>query len=205
MPKVTDAHVEARRNQILQAACSCFSRRGFHKTTVRDICDEAGLSTGAVYGYFKSKDEIVEAMAALGRENTRNLLFSAATSDESPRALAQVLEAAVGFLNSEQARESTRLDVRLWGEGLHTPRIRELFVRALAELAEPFAEIVRRGQQRGEITGAFDPEMAARIFIAIGLGLTVQKALDPESDFGGCTEVLSSLLTGTFADKRSEP
>jgi AcrR family transcriptional regulator len=204
MPKVTEAHVEARRSQILQAACRCFSRNGFDRTTIRQICEESGLSTGAVYGYFKSKGEIVEAMGELARQNTRELLFSGVTSDESPRALAQVIEAAFGFFNSEQARESTRLDVRLWGEALHTPATRELFVQALANLVEPFADIVRRGQTRGEINPELDPEMAARVIVALCLGFTVQKAMDPETDLGGCEQVISSLLTGSFTDSRQE-
>jgi len=61
MPKVTEAHIEARRHQILEAARTCFSRQGFHQTTVQDICKEAGLSPGAVYRYFPSKDHIIAA------------------------------------------------------------------------------------------------------------------------------------------------
>jgi AcrR family transcriptional regulator len=55
MPKVTEAHLEARRQQILDAALACFSRRGFHQSTMQDICQEAELSPGAVYRYFRSK------------------------------------------------------------------------------------------------------------------------------------------------------
>jgi AcrR family transcriptional regulator len=204
MPKVTDAHVEARRTQILQAACKCFSRSGVHRTTIRDICQEAGLSTGALYGYFKSKDEIIEAMAEVGRQNTRAFFEAARTAEVSTRALSQMLGAGVGFLNSQEARESTRLDLRLWGEGLHTPRIRELFLQAFANVTEPFAEAVRDGQARGEIDARLDPQGAARLFAAVCLGFTVQKAMDPEADIGNCTEVISALLDGTFTVQRSK-
>src|SRR5215212_6087280 len=62
MPKVTEEHVEARRRQILSAALRCFARQGFHRTTMQDIFREADLSPGAVYSYFKSKDELVAAI-----------------------------------------------------------------------------------------------------------------------------------------------
>src|ERR1700712_1467078 len=62
MPKVTDAHRESRREQILVAAWKCFSRKGFHSTSMADVIAEAGLSAGAVYLYFKSKDEIIVAV-----------------------------------------------------------------------------------------------------------------------------------------------
>ena len=48
MPKVTEAHLEARRQQVLDPAFACFARQGFHQTTMDDICREAGLSAGAL-------------------------------------------------------------------------------------------------------------------------------------------------------------
>jgi len=54
-----------RREQILLAACKCFSKKGFTDHH-RDICREAGLSAGAVYAYFKSKDDILEGIAENG-------------------------------------------------------------------------------------------------------------------------------------------
>src|SRR3954454_5960724 len=62
MPKVTEEHVDARRRQILSAALRCFAREGFHRATMQDIFREADLSPGAVYTYFKGKDELVLAI-----------------------------------------------------------------------------------------------------------------------------------------------
>src|SRR5919112_312688 len=62
MPKVTEEHVEARRRQIVSAALRCFAREGFHRTTMQDIFREADLSPGAVYSYFKGKDELIVAI-----------------------------------------------------------------------------------------------------------------------------------------------
>src|SRR3989304_6177982 len=56
MPKVTEAHLEARRSQILDAAWTCFARKGYHQATMQDICQESGLSPGAIYRYFESKE-----------------------------------------------------------------------------------------------------------------------------------------------------
>ncbi len=51
---------EIRREQILEAATSVFARFGVYKARMDDIVEEAGLSKGAVYWYFKSKDEILK-------------------------------------------------------------------------------------------------------------------------------------------------
>jgi AcrR family transcriptional regulator len=50
---------EIRKEQILQAATIVFARLGFYKARMDDIVEEAGLSKGAVYWYFDSKDEII--------------------------------------------------------------------------------------------------------------------------------------------------
>jgi AcrR family transcriptional regulator len=206
MPKVTEAHVEARRMQILEATCKCLGRKGMQRTTMRDICEEAGLSSGAVYGYFKSKDEIIEAVAELGRQNTRALLESHLTSEEAPAKLAEILVGAVEFLASEGAGETTRVDLRLWAEGLDNPRIQELFLQAYANITEPIVEIVRDGQAKGEIETCLDPESVARVLAGVVLGLSVQRAMDPGTDLDGCVDILGALLRGGFvAEKKTEP
>ena len=52
-----------RRQQILDAALDCFGKKGFHQTTMQEVCKKARLSPGTVYHYFKSKDEIIEHIA----------------------------------------------------------------------------------------------------------------------------------------------
>jgi len=203
MPKVTEAHIEARRAQIIGAACECFINKGFHQTTIRDICAAAGLSAGAVYGYFKSKEELVEAMAEMGRQNTRALLGPIDRQKPAPRALANELANAVSGLDTEGGAASTRLDLQLWGEALHSPQLRRLFLEAFENVKEPFAELVRDGQKRREINKKLDPDAAARVMSAICLGFVVQKAMEPDADYSGFVEVVSALLEGNFAKHRS--
>ncbi|WP_319543002.1 TetR/AcrR family transcriptional regulator [uncultured Pseudodesulfovibrio sp.] len=57
--KVDKEGAEKRRKQILKAAGKCFSKTGFHQTSMADICKRANLSPGTVYHYFRSKDEII--------------------------------------------------------------------------------------------------------------------------------------------------
>jgi AcrR family transcriptional regulator len=66
MPRVTDAHLTARRDQIIDAATLRFAANGFRATGMADIIAASGLSAGAVYRYFRSKDELVEAIAMAG-------------------------------------------------------------------------------------------------------------------------------------------
>lgn len=64
MPKVTEAYRSARRQEIAQAALRCFARNGFAATSMADIIAESGLSAGAIYGHYASKDELIELTAS---------------------------------------------------------------------------------------------------------------------------------------------
>src|SRR5690242_15007919 len=92
MPKVSEQHMEARRQQIIDAAYRCFARKGFHQTTMRDIYEEAGLSPGAVYHYFSSKADIIEASFRFDYERSTDLFSAALASSDSITALEQLLD-----------------------------------------------------------------------------------------------------------------
>ena len=61
MPRITEERREARRQQILDAARACMLERGLEAVSMEMIIARSGMSTGAVYRYFKGKDEIIEA------------------------------------------------------------------------------------------------------------------------------------------------
>ena len=56
MPKVSEEYRTARRSEIARAALRCFARKGFDATSMADIIAESGLSAGAIYGHYKSKN-----------------------------------------------------------------------------------------------------------------------------------------------------
>ena len=81
MARVTQEHIDARRRQILLAAMRMFGRKGLEPgaATIEDIAKEAGLSKGAIYGYYKNKDDLLEAIRNASVETDR-VLFERATS-----------------------------------------------------------------------------------------------------------------------------
>ena len=62
MPKLKPDVQRARREHILDAAERCFARNGFHRSSIHDICKEAGVSPGALYVYFDSKEALIAGM-----------------------------------------------------------------------------------------------------------------------------------------------
>jgi len=199
MPKVTRAHFDARRRQILDAAFRCFAARGFHATTMQDVAEKAGLSAGALYRYFKGKEALAEALAAEGREQKRGAL---ARLDEEKGAagLARAVAEMLAFLETPGSRRAAGLDVRLWGEALGQRAIRAIVADGLEALKAPIADFVRRERRAGRIRRDVEPAAVGRVVLAVLAGLELQKAYHPDLDVRAAVDVVTTLLEGLSAD-----
>jgi len=199
MPKVTDEHREARRQQILEAAAACFARQGFHQTTMHDICDAADLSPGAVYSYFDGKDDLIAAVAAAGRASTHSLFEHVRAAHDGMSAV----EAAFGYvlqqMNTEPGLRSTRLSVRLWGEALDLDAIQDVLDQGYETIVDLVANLLREAQTQGEIDDAVDPVRLARLIAAVYQGLSVQKVHAPEADVSVLFDLFSQMLRNGLA------
>ncbi len=198
MPKVTEAHVEARRQQILDAARSCFSRNGFHETTMNDLCQDAHLSPGAVYRYFRSKEEIIEAMAEEGRRRNLALIEAAKEQGTTLQVLDELAKAFFSLLDDPTTEEACRVDIELWGEALRNPTVLDSCLLSLDVVRRPLVEIVRRAQERRDINPALDPEAVARVMVSLFDGLLLQKELDPAVDVWSYVAAAMAMVTGSF-------
>ena len=201
MPKVTEAHLEARRQQILEAAESCFSRQGFHQTTMQDICGEAGLSPGAVYRYFSSKEEIIAASCEACQQGIVDFIQSVTANGNSAIGmLDQLFDAGFGYLASPGAIESLRMGVLLWAEAQRSPKIRDVYRDTHQKaLQEGFAGILGRGQESGEIDPELDAGVMARILLSTWQGLQLQMLLDPDNDLASYAATLKLVYRRGFA------
>ncbi len=151
MPKVTDAHRESRREQILIAAWKCFSRNGFHSTSMADVIKEAGLSAGAVYLYFKSKDEIIVAVGTQVFAGIQGRLAEFA-SHEPPPSPAEI----AGFLVRQPvlAREQAPADlfpllIAVWSEATSNPALIAVADEILGTIRTLITGMLERWQAAG--------------------------------------------------------
>src|SRR5438874_1221656 len=87
VPKVSAEHKEQVRQRLIDAASTVVMRDGHEGTTTRAILAEAGLSAGALYTYFSSKEELFEALAERALVESVFLYTAEAEPDESPMAL----------------------------------------------------------------------------------------------------------------------
>lgn len=137
MPKVTPEYRAERRAHILAAARRCFIRNGFHAASMHDLVEEAGMSSGAVYRYFPSKDAVIEAIAADNLERVVAVIGQAIDDGATPQAaIATVLD----FVTRRHGEDGfAAIAVLVWSEALRNAtlaaHLREAIGTALAKLS----------------------------------------------------------------------
>ncbi len=156
---VGDEQKAARRRQILDAARRVFAGEGFHAATMADVARAAGLSYGAVYWYFASKDELFHALVVAEEASLRHHIdeaLAASTAEDAVEALVDAVRATFEFFEEDRAT-ATFLFRDVWAMGdrfeAHVAGVYERFVDDLADL-------IAAGQRRGAIVDV-PPRVAA--------------------------------------------
>ena len=150
--------VEDKRQQLLGAAVRVFARKGFHASRVGDIAEEAGVAHGLLYHYFKSKDQVLEAVF---HENWSILVARIENVEETDEPAA------------DQIRHIAAIVLRTW---LHLPDVVRVVIQEFGrspELGERIGEltlpivalqrVIARGIERGEFRKDIDPAFAATV------------------------------------------
>ena len=196
-PKVSEQHVEARRKQILDAAFACFAREGFHQTTMQEICREAGLSPGAVYSYFNSKEEIIEASCQECQQDLP-LFEGAADRLDTLGVFMELADLSFGRLAEAEAEIAIPVHVQLWSEALRNPRIKESLRLREEKMGQVLEGLVGGAQVRGRINPALSAQAVVQVMIGMWHGLVLEKALDQNVDVSSYTDVVKALIGGAF-------
>jgi AcrR family transcriptional regulator len=186
VPRVSDEHRQRRRQQILNAARRRFVRNGFHQTSMQDILSEAGLSAGALYRYFGSKEEIIAAIATDALAQVTSPMGQLA-SQQPPPPIDTVIEQVL--TNAEDIAFGSDgfayIAPQVWAEALRNPQLRELVQSKFAEVRTAVARIVRAEQAAGRIPIDADPDDIAGFLFGALLGYVLQRVLsgtvDPKS------------------------
>ena len=198
MPKITETKREERRQQILDAALRCFSRDGFHATTTADIVRESGLSQGALYLYFATKDDIVVALAD-DRHQGELFLNALAKSEQDPVAGLMLLVELYGkTLVDPRRADMRRVGIQGWAEALRNPRIHGSLLEGFSSVRAAIAELIERGRRTGQIRPEVDPDAAARTLIAAFQGLVLQLAWGEPVDLPGCGRLIRGMIRNTL-------
>lgn len=177
MPRVSQEHLDNRRQQILDAATRCFVTNGFHATSMQDVFAEANLSAGAVYRYFRGKEEIIGAIAMSAMSTVAGAFAEAASADPLPP-LPDLMAGVFKAVEKMDAEHGTgRMVIQVWAEALRSPGLAEQITSRIRVTGAEITKVVELYQERGMIAADAPAEHVARTIIALLPGFIVQRAL----------------------------
>ncbi len=179
MPRVSEQYRAARRAGIVLAASRLFAANGFYSTSMDDIIAAAGLSSGALYGYFRSKEEIIGAVAEnalrTADETFGQLLADGATPSPA-QAVMTVIENLVmpSIDGAGTGREASRIALQVWAEALRNPELKRLSQDAFGRLRAQYALVAGKWQAAGHLPPDSEPDQVAVVMLSLTQGFLMQ-------------------------------
>ena len=150
MPRVSAAHEQEIRRRIVEAAVSVFSQKGYRGSTVADVVRESGLSVGAIYTYFPSKEALFlqtcDIASARGIEELGVRLAGVSTTAEKLAIAISMFIETVDTFEGEPGQVSL---VAAWAEAEGESLVREMLVRRRERLAGVGHLLLQEGIARG--------------------------------------------------------
>jgi AcrR family transcriptional regulator len=212
MPRVTPAHGQEVRERIVAAALRVFGDKGFHGATIADVVRESGLSVGAIYTYFKSKDDLFLATCDLASGRG---LGELAARLPAGRTVAERLAIAIGFYfdsaEGEAAVGSGNADflVQAWAQVEAEPAAGEMLRRRRDQLVMAGTFLLEEGIAQGELPAWMDAAAVAHAYTALLDGMLLIRAeqgpafrrADAERE---AREILRLAIAGAASDARPE-
>lgn len=165
--KVTQERARRTQQLVLDSAAEEFATHGFARTNLRDVVARTGLTKGALYGHFTSKEELAAELTREFAAGWRRQLRQAEEPEcaDSPlRALNRLL---LGLATLAQQDVRFLAGLRLASE---EARAHGELPAAMRELRSRAGELIRSGQRAGEIHDSHDSEIVAHLALSLLLG-----------------------------------
>ena len=193
MPKVSQQYRDARRDQILSAARRCFLRDGFHATSMQDLFAEAGLSSGAVYRYFTSKDDMIIAIAEENMLGIVDMIRDVAAR-RPDRPMGAILADILEMVRAKHVQDGLgSIAVLVWSEALRSPAVAGRLSEMLARIRGYLAEVVRERQGAGDLPADIPADALAAALMSIVPGYLMQLAVLGPATVSGVPDAVREL------------
>lgn len=206
MREVDESNTEARRVQIIEAATRCLARSGVAKTSINDICREAGMRSGHLYYYFENKDAVLEAVLLHNRETVINSVEHMLDGGDL---VSQIFDVHV---KAEQGRLSygltpaVRIELECYFQRLAAADTR------VAGLSDRMVDVMRNAAESAVAAGRLSKDLNIDTFVdAVALiwqGLSYSRLipdLDVEAMRRAVQLLLAPWLVGDGAPPASDP
>ncbi len=177
MDKKTDQNT---REAIVEASMRLFARRGYHGTSIARIAEATGLTKGALYWYFKGKEDLFLTVLDRIRDDWRQTVISRVEDAAGAfDRLDRLFDATSEMLTSTENPRSMHLFLVSAGAQPEMAAFEDAIKSAYDDYVKLVADTIRAGQQEGEILREIDAESAALGIIGCLEGMALQARLHP--------------------------
>lgn len=167
---------EETRSKIIFSAVKLFSAKGYNIASVDDICTDAGISKGAFYHHFKSKQELFLALLDGWLETIDNAI-EASKDKTVPETFMQITEAFPYIFAT--ANEGLPMFLEFWLQASRDEKIWQASVKPYRRYHKYFTDLIKKGVDEGSFIEV-DPELTSRMIISTAMGLLLQSLMDPK-------------------------
>ncbi len=195
MPKLAPETQAARRDHILAAAERCFIEKGFHTATMADICREAGVSPGALYTYFVSKEELIAGLCECEKDRFSRELTA---TTEVTGFLTALQSLAEKFCCQEPAGK-VRLHIEIAAEAGRNGAIGRTMREMDSIVRASLTELLEREREQGRIAPEVPLETIVHAMEAFGDGLFLKRAIDPDFDPKPIIPAMMTMISALLA------
>jgi len=170
---------EAQEERIISAATTCFLRSGFRGASMNDICSEAGMSPGALYRYFPSKEAIIEQICAAHRRESAEILDRMSGTNDIVEAMVKVGIEHVEQMSSDKsgpgpADARARLFMEVRAEATRNETVAAICDLHEGMMREKLLATFSAAKARGQIDPVVDLELAVATLVAMGEGIILR-------------------------------
>lgn len=169
MPKVVPEYREEAKSKIVDAARTVFAEKGYHDATMDDVAQEVGVSKGALYSYFKSKEDLLKEIYLQSHQTLRTIINAACEKND----LSQTLE-EVYTLVTEQFKGYLHTHFEEVALASHDTKIRKIIMADHNRDIETVSTFIDEKMKQGLMRTDVAPKTLAELFIALYLG-TMEK------------------------------
>lgn len=191
MPKLSSEEMDKRRGRIVAAARVCFSRDGFSDCSMDEICEQAGLSKGAVYNHFASKEELIYAVADEQERSLQKLTAG--------KSLEEMRDSLLDLFAYPKGGPDGRLELYAMSRAVTDEGLRERMRRNTALVEQALVTALDRLEASGQVRLRAPRKQTAEILLVFLHGIFSRQLL-ADVDAGEIREDFA-LLIGMMIDR----
>ena len=162
MPKVFPEYKEAAKSKIVEAARIVFAKKGYREATMDDVAQEVGVSKGALYSYFKSKEDLLKEISLQGHQTLRTILSETCAYNNLEYALEQIYTTI-----TEKYKGNLHTHFEIVAIASHDAQIRKIVFEDYQKDIEAIEAFLEEKKKQGAIRSGVDARVLADLFIAL--------------------------------------